>query len=130
MQPSIPVDGESSIIGRAVFKTLIVVAYPPGKGRRNEVFLIHITAQDIDHLHKNNTGFVIFVRTRKYLTVGKRMIVCLVMLATPKSLKEYLGNIQEVLNDKNRTFEVLEWRDNVLYVIEALFLFYLRWGAQ
>lgn len=58
------------------------------------------------------------------------MIVCLVMLATPKSLKEYLGNIQEVLNDKNRTFEVLEWRDNVLYVIEALFLFYLRWGAQ
>lgn len=49
---------------------------------------------------------------------------------TPKSLKEYLGNIQEVLNDKNRTFEVLEWRDNVLYVIEALFLFYLRWGRN
>ena len=82
MQPSIPVDGEPPIIGRAVFKTLIILAYPPGEGRRYEVFLIHVTAQDINHLHKNNTGFVIFVRTRKYLTVGKRMIVCLIVLDT------------------------------------------------
>ncbi len=36
---------------------------------------------------------------------------------TPKSLKEYLGNIQEVLNDKNRTFEVLEWRATALMAL-------------
>ncbi|WP_031556062.1 hypothetical protein [Oribacterium sp. FC2011] len=47
-----------------------------------------------------------------------------------KSLRDYLNSMQEVLTDHSRSFEVLEWRDNVLYVIEALFLFYLRWGRD
>lgn len=79
MQPSIPVDGESSIIGRVVFKALIIVAYPPGKGRRYNVFLIHVAAQNVDHLHKDNAGFLIFVWSGKYLSVGKRVIVSLVV---------------------------------------------------
>lgn len=47
---------------------------------------------------------------------------------TSKSLKDYLQNLQEVLTDKGRSYEVIEWKDNVLYILEALFLFYLRWG--
>ena len=47
---------------------------------------------------------------------------------TVKSLKDYLKNLQEVLSDKGRSYEVIEWKDNVLYILESLFLFYLRWG--
>lgn len=47
---------------------------------------------------------------------------------TTKSLKDYLQNLQEVLTDKGRSYEVIEWKDNVLYILESLFLFYLRWG--
>lgn len=47
---------------------------------------------------------------------------------TAKSLKDYLQNLQEVLADKGRSYEVIEWKDNVLYILESLFLFYLRWG--
>lgn len=47
---------------------------------------------------------------------------------TAKSLKDYLKNLQEVLSDHGRFYEVIEWKDNVLYILESLFLFYLRWG--
>lgn len=47
---------------------------------------------------------------------------------TAKSLKGYLKNLQEVLNTKDRSFEVVEWKDGTLYILESLFLFYLRWG--
>ena len=44
------------------------------------------------------------------------------------SIKGYLKNLQEVLNSCGRSYEVLEWKDNTLYILESLFLFYLRWG--
>ena len=47
---------------------------------------------------------------------------------TAKPLKDYLKNLQEVLSDHGRFYEVIEWKDNVLYILESLFLFYLRWG--
>lgn len=47
---------------------------------------------------------------------------------TTKSLKDYLKNLQEVLLERGRAYEVVEWKDDVLYVLESLFLFYLRWG--
>lgn len=49
---------------------------------------------------------------------------------TAKSLKDYLKNLQEVLADKGRSYEVIEWKDNILYILESLFLFYLRWGRM
>lgn len=45
-----------------------------------------------------------------------------------KSLKEYLKNLQDVLSVKDRSYEVIEWKDDTLYILESLFLFYLRWG--
>lgn len=44
------------------------------------------------------------------------------------SVKNYLKNIQDVLNANDRSYEVIEWKDNIIYIIESLFLFYLRWG--
>lgn len=47
---------------------------------------------------------------------------------TPKSLKEYLKNLQEVLDLKDRSYRVIEWKDDTLFILEPLFLFFLRWG--
>lgn len=44
------------------------------------------------------------------------------------SIRSYLKNIQDVLDAHDRSYEVLEWRDNTVYILESLFLFYLRWG--
>lgn len=44
------------------------------------------------------------------------------------SIKGYLKNLQEVLDSCDRSYDVLEWKDNTLYILESLFLFYLRWG--
>ena len=44
------------------------------------------------------------------------------------SVKGYLKNLQEVLDSCDRSYEVVEWKDNTLYILESLFLFYLRWG--
>lgn len=49
---------------------------------------------------------------------------------TTKALKEYLKNLQEFINSKGRSYEVIEWKDNILYILEPLFLFYLRWGRE
>lgn len=49
---------------------------------------------------------------------------------TTKSLKDYLCNLQDVLSEKDRSYEVIEWKDDILYVLESLFLFYLRWGRD
>lgn len=47
---------------------------------------------------------------------------------TSKSQKDYLANLQEVLNSQERSCQVIEWKDNVLYILDPMFLFYLRWG--
>lgn len=49
---------------------------------------------------------------------------------TPKSLKEYLKNLQEVLDSKDRSYKVIEWKDDILFILEPLFLFFLRWGKE
>ena len=49
---------------------------------------------------------------------------------TAASLKDYLKNLQELINEKGHSYEVIEWNDNSLYILESLFLFYLRWGRD
>ncbi len=46
------------------------------------------------------------------------------------SIKSYLKNLQDLLDSHDRSYEVLEWRDNTMYILESLFLFYLRWGRE
>ena len=44
------------------------------------------------------------------------------------SVKSYLKNLQDVLESHDRSYEVIEWKDSIVYILESLFLFYLRWG--
>ncbi|MBP3887311.1 MAG: ATP-binding protein [Cellulosilyticum sp.] len=51
-------------------------------------------------------------------------------LSKPNStkLKDALGKTQERLKQEKAFYNVIECKDNALYVLESLFLFYLRWS--
>lgn len=48
---------------------------------------------------------------------------------TQQSIKESLAKLQEMLNEKEDIFKVLDWKEGILYILDPLFLFYLRWGG-
>lgn len=49
---------------------------------------------------------------------------------TPQAIKESLAKLQELLNGREDIFKVLDWKEGVLYILDPLFLFYLRWGGS
>jgi hypothetical protein len=49
-------------------------------------------------------------------------------MPTSKSVRDYLNSIQEIIQQRGHAFEVIEWKDDTVYILEALFLFYMRWG--
>lgn len=45
------------------------------------------------------------------------------------SIHSSIKRISEVLADKkDEIFHVIDWKDNTIYILDLLFLFYLRWG--
>ena len=49
---------------------------------------------------------------------------------TPQAIKESLTKLQELLHIREDIFKVLDWKDDILYILDPLFLFYLRWGGS
>lgn len=49
---------------------------------------------------------------------------------SPQAMKESLAKLQELLDGREDIFKVLDWKDGVLYILDPLFLFYLRWGGN
>lgn len=47
----------------------------------------------------------------------------------PQTIKESLAKLQELLHGREDIFKVLDWKEGVLYILDLLFLFYLRWGG-
>lgn len=48
---------------------------------------------------------------------------------TQQAMKESLVKLQELLDEREDIFKVLDWKEGVLYILDPLFLFYLRWGV-
>lgn len=46
-----------------------------------------------------------------------------------QAIKESLGKLHDLLNEREDIFKVMDWKDGVLYIVDPLFLFYLRWGG-
>lgn len=44
------------------------------------------------------------------------------------SVRAHLNNLQAILKDKEEIYKVMEWKDGTVYILDPLFLFYLRWG--
>lgn len=49
---------------------------------------------------------------------------------TIQTIKDSLNKLQELLHDREDIFRVLDWKDGSLYILDPLFLFYLRWGKN
>lgn len=47
-----------------------------------------------------------------------------------QKIKDSLKQLQSIVNEKEAIYQVFEWKDNILYILDPLFLFYLRWGIQ
>jgi len=44
-------------------------------------------------------------------------------------IRESLAKLQELLYGREDIFKVLDWKEGTLYILDPLFLFYLRWGG-
>lgn len=45
-----------------------------------------------------------------------------------QSVKTHLNNLQLILKEKEEIYRAVEWKDGRVYILDPLFLFYLRWG--
>lgn len=45
-----------------------------------------------------------------------------------QSVKNHLNNLQLILKEKEEIYRAIEWKDGKVYILDPLFLFYLRWG--
>lgn len=45
-----------------------------------------------------------------------------------QQIRESLNKLQGIINDKENIYKVIEWKDSMVYILDPLFLFYLRWG--
>lgn len=45
-------------------------------------------------------------------------------------LKASLQKTQEIITNSEGIYQVFEWKDNSIYILEPLFLFYIRWGVN
>lgn len=48
----------------------------------------------------------------------------------PQKIKDSLKNWQKVLESQGSLYQVLEWKDDVIYMLDNMFLFYIRWGLD
>lgn len=49
---------------------------------------------------------------------------------TKQALKEHLNKLQTILKEKEEIYRAIEWKDDTIYILDPLFLFYLRWGVS
>lgn len=45
-----------------------------------------------------------------------------------QTVRNHLNHLQELLDGKEEIYRAIEWKDGKVYVLDPLFLFYLRWG--
>ena len=45
-----------------------------------------------------------------------------------QTVKNHLKYLQGVIDTKEEIYQAIEWKDGTVYVLDPLFLFYLKWG--
>lgn len=46
-----------------------------------------------------------------------------------QTIRESLNKLQGIINEKENIYKVFEWKDNIVYILDPLFLFYIRWAT-
>lgn len=45
-----------------------------------------------------------------------------------QKVKNTVLQVEKLISDRDDIYKVIEWKDEMIYIIDPLFLFYLRWG--
>ena len=45
-----------------------------------------------------------------------------------QKVKDSLKNWKKLLETQGSLYHVLDWKDDTIYVLDNMFLFYIRWG--
>lgn len=45
-----------------------------------------------------------------------------------QQIRDSLNKLQSIIDEKENIYKVFEWKDGMLYILDPLFLFHLRWG--
>jgi hypothetical protein len=45
-------------------------------------------------------------------------------------IKTTIEQVQAIISASDPIYQVFEWKDDEIYILDSLFLFYLRWGVQ
>lgn len=46
-----------------------------------------------------------------------------------QQIRDSLNKLQVIIDEKENIYKVFEWKDNIVHILDPLFLFYLRWGT-
>ena len=49
---------------------------------------------------------------------------------TRQAIREHLTKLQVILEERENIYKAIEWKDGKVYILDPLFLFYLRWGRM
>ncbi len=49
---------------------------------------------------------------------------------TTKKVRDSLKNWQKLLDTLGSLYQVLEWKDDTIHVLDNMFLFYIRWKME
>lgn len=44
-----------------------------------------------------------------------------------QQIRDSLNKLQSIIDEKENIYKVFEWKDGMLYILDPLFLFHLRW---
>lgn len=47
-----------------------------------------------------------------------------------KAIRDALAKLQIIIDERENIYKVFEWKDQTLYILDPMFLFYLRWGSH
>lgn len=77
----------------------------------------------LDEIKRRSDILVADVAVVPYIGKGKS-----VSKPTMGKLRDALNKTQERLKNEKEFYNVVEWKDSYLYILEPIFLFYLRWS--
>ena len=46
---------------------------------------------------------------------------------TAKKIRDTLKNLQKIMYEQIPLYQVFEWKDDMIHILDSLFLFYIRW---
>lgn len=90
--------------------------------RHVDLYTLIIQAISIDPPLMGLTLDELKVRIDSFITEGSK--------PDKKAIREALAKLQTIIDERENIYKVFEWKDQTLYILDPIFLFYLRLGTH